>query len=78
MVLQTATPYSLLQLPSKEALCAEFVGKSLDALRTPAFIVDRATFAENCAKMHLTAKQWDATFRGHLKTHKVRAFARMG
>lgn len=71
MVLQTATPYSLLQLPSKEALCAAFVGKPLDALRTPAFIVDRATFAENCAKMHLTAKEWDATFRGHLKTHKT-------
>ena len=72
MSLQTKTPYSFLPGPNKEALCAEYVGKSLCTLRTPAFIVDRSTFAENCGKMRLTAKEWGAAFRAHLKTHKVR------
>jgi D-serine deaminase-like pyridoxal phosphate-dependent protein len=47
------------------------VGKPLNALRTPAFVVDRAVFAKNCRKMLENARDWGATFRGHLKTHKV-------
>jgi D-serine deaminase-like pyridoxal phosphate-dependent protein len=69
-ILQTKTPLHFLN-PNKDALVAEFVGKPLNALRTPAFIVDRAVFAENCTKMHENARDWGATFRGHLKTHKT-------
>jgi D-serine ammonia-lyase len=49
----------------------EFRGKPLSSLRTPAVIVDRAVFAQNCAKMHQNAKEWGASFRAHVKTHKV-------
>lgn len=69
-ILQTKTPMHFLN-PNKDALVADFVGKPLNALRTPAFIVDRAVFAENCRKMHANARDWGATFRGHLKTHKT-------
>ncbi|KAF5374933.1 hypothetical protein D9758_000312 [Tetrapyrgos nigripes] len=68
---QTKTPYHLANLPSKVALVEEFVGKSLDELRTPAFVIDRAVFASNCANMHKKAKEWGAGFRVHLKTHKT-------
>lgn len=67
---QTHTPWQLLT-PNKDVLVKEFVGKSLNELRTPALIVDRATFRDNCAKMHQNAKDWGASFRAHLKTHKV-------
>ena len=69
--MQSTTPYHLLLRPDKKALCEAYVGKPLDALRTPAFIVDRATFAENCAKMLRASEEWGAKFRCHLKTHKV-------
>jgi D-serine deaminase-like pyridoxal phosphate-dependent protein len=69
-ILQTKTPL-LIQPPDKDALVAEFVGKSCNSLRTPAFIVDRAVFAKNCRKIHENAREWGATFRGHLKTHKA-------
>ncbi|KAG6381147.1 hypothetical protein JVT61DRAFT_5545 [Boletus reticuloceps] len=67
---QTHTPWQLLT-PNKDALVNEFVGKSLDELRTPALVVDRAAFRDNCAKMHENAKDWGARFRAHLKTHKT-------
>jgi D-serine ammonia-lyase len=57
--------------PNKDALVKEFFGKSLNELRTPALVVDRAAFRDNCAKMHENAKAWGASFRAHLKTHKV-------
>lgn len=72
MVSQSTTPIELLLGPSKDALRSQFVGKSLDGIRTPAFIVDRSLFAKNCAGMHKRAEEWGATFRAHLKTHKVR------
>ncbi|KAF8525153.1 putative serine dehydratase domain-containing protein [Hysterangium stoloniferum] len=58
-------------LPSKDKLLSEFKGKPLDALRTPAMVIDRAVFANNCAKMHESAKAWNADFRAHVKTHKT-------
>lgn len=67
---QTKTPWPYLT-PNKEALVNEFAGKPLDELRTPALVVDRAAFKDNCAKMHQNAKDWGASFRAHLKTHKV-------
>jgi D-serine ammonia-lyase len=50
---------------------AAFKGKPIDSLRTPYIVIDRAIFAENCAKMHQRAKEWGTNFRAHLKTHKV-------
>ena len=71
MVVQTKTPIDLLALPDKERLVAEYGGRGLNEVRTPAFVIDRKVFADNCAKMHTRAKDWDASFRAHLKTHKV-------
>ncbi|KAI0275097.1 hypothetical protein BC834DRAFT_851006 [Gloeopeniophorella convolvens] len=68
---QTKTPVHLASLPQKSALVAEFTGKSLDELRTPAFVIDRAIFAKNCARMHANAAGYGAEFRAHLKTHKT-------
>ncbi|KAE9408117.1 hypothetical protein BT96DRAFT_1013592 [Gymnopus androsaceus JB14] len=67
----TETPYDFVALPSKEKLVQHFVGKDLDGLRTPALIIDRRRFAENCAAMHSKAKEWGTGFRAHLKTHKT-------
>lgn len=69
--LQTKTPHDLILLPQKSALVSTFKGQPLNALRTPAVVIDRAVFAKNCARMHDNAKQWGAAFRAHVKTHKV-------
>ncbi|KAG6834800.1 hypothetical protein H0H93_007315, partial [Arthromyces matolae] len=71
MASQTKTPYGVLNLPSKAELLEEFLGASTDSLRTPALIIDRTVFAENCADMHQRSHVWGASFRAHLKTHKV-------
>ena len=68
---QTNTPDQLLLRPDKDALLAAFRGKGLDALRTPAAVIDRAVFARNCVKMLQSAAEWGASFRAHVKTHKV-------
>ena len=68
---QTKTPYQLLDRPRNTALVEEFIGKPINTLRTPAMIIDRKLFAENCARMHQRSKSWGAGFRAHLKTHKV-------
>ena len=62
--------------PDKEALLAEFLGIPIQDLRTPAAVIDRSVFAENCARMHENASQWDASFRAHVKTHKVKSLAK--
>ncbi|KZT30548.1 hypothetical protein NEOLEDRAFT_1082625 [Neolentinus lepideus HHB14362 ss-1] len=71
MVTQTTTPFDLARLPDKQALVNEFVGKPIKSLRTPAMVIDRAAFADNCARMHQNAKDWGASFRGHVKSHKT-------
>ncbi|KAF9457068.1 hypothetical protein BDZ94DRAFT_1285467 [Collybia nuda] len=68
---QTKTLCQLMERPRKEVLANEFKGKSLQNLRTPAIIIDRNIFAQNCAKMHEKATGWGARFRAHLKTHKT-------
>jgi hypothetical protein len=70
--MHTATPRHLASKPDKKALVEEYVGKPLQALRTPAFVIDRSIFAQNCARMHENARNWRAGFRAHIKTHKVR------
>ncbi|KAF8905552.1 hypothetical protein CPB84DRAFT_1771704 [Gymnopilus junonius] len=71
MVVQTETPVKLLLTPEKHSLVNAFVGKSLEGLRTPAIVIDRKLFSQNCARMHKKAREWGATFRAHLKTHKT-------
>ncbi|KAF9040593.1 hypothetical protein BJ165DRAFT_1350610 [Panaeolus papilionaceus] len=71
MISQTKTPFSLLQRPDKDLLVQTFQGSHVDTLRTPAMIIDRKTFASNCAAMHKKAREWGASFRAHLKTHKT-------
>ncbi|KIJ45268.1 hypothetical protein M422DRAFT_30119 [Sphaerobolus stellatus SS14] len=68
---QTSTPYLFANLPSKATLVYEFKGKTLNTLRTPAMLIDRAVFSKNCALMHETAKAWGAAFRAHIKSHKT-------
>jgi hypothetical protein len=68
---QTRTPLHLTSRPQKSALIAEFAGKHLQELRTPALVIDRHVFSKNCAKMHANAAGYGAAFRAHLKTHKV-------
>ncbi|KAJ3524613.1 hypothetical protein NMY22_g10919 [Coprinellus aureogranulatus] len=55
----------------KEKLKADYVGRTLDDVPTPAFVIDRGIFEENCAAMIRKAKEWGAGFRAHLKTHKT-------
>ena len=69
--IQSRTPIHLLNKPNKKALVDAYLGKSLDTLRTPAMIIDHKLFSQNCANMHRKAQEWGATFRAHLKTHKV-------
>jgi hypothetical protein len=61
-LLQTRTPMHFLN-PNKDALVADLMGKPFNALRTPAYVVDRAEFAEKCRKMHANARDWRATSR---------------
>jgi len=69
---QTKTPVHLVNRSQKSALVAEFAGKHLRELRTPALVINRAVFAKNCDKMHANAAGYGAEFRAHLKTHKVK------
>ncbi|KAI0801201.1 hypothetical protein C8Q74DRAFT_1240776 [Fomes fomentarius] len=68
---QSRTPYHISGKPEKQDLVDEYKGKNLDALRTPALIIDRAVFARNCAKLHELAKALGARFRAHVKSHKT-------
>jgi len=66
--LQTTTPLSLLTLPSKDALVKEFVGKKLSTLRTPALIIDRKRFVENCERVTGETEKRGMGFRAHVKS----------
>ncbi|CAE7199336.1 unnamed protein product [Rhizoctonia solani] len=68
---QTLTPHAYINPPNKEALVSEFQGKPLTQLRTPALVIDRATFSDNCARMHERAAKLGTGFRAHVKTHKT-------
>ncbi|KAJ2913396.1 hypothetical protein MD484_g7004, partial [Candolleomyces efflorescens] len=58
-------------LKLQERLRKEYVGKTVDELPTPAFVIDRNVFEDNCAAMIKKANEWGAQFRAHLKTHKT-------
>ena len=66
---QSQTPSSSLQpLPDKQALLAEFKGKSVGQLRTPALLVDAATFERNCERVTSVAQGRGMLFRAHVKS----------
>ncbi|CCL99046.1 uncharacterized protein FIBRA_01055 [Fibroporia radiculosa] len=69
--IQTKTPFHISAKPEKQELLDEYKGKPLNAIRTPAIVIDRALFAKNCAQMHENARQWGASFRAHVKSHKT-------
>ncbi|KAL0245445.1 hypothetical protein I308_104571 [Cryptococcus tetragattii IND107] len=75
--MSTFTSLSLYSLPSKSALVDEFVGQPLSALRTPALIVDRKKFKDNCERVASNAKERGMKFRAHVKTHKTTEGTRM-
>lgn len=75
---QTRTPVHLVGHSQKSALVAEFAGKYLSELRTPALVIDRALFAKNCDEMHANAAGYGAAFRAHIKSHKVKLILWVG
>lgn len=68
---QTSSQVALLTLPDKTALCNAFVGKPISSVRSPAAIIDRSRYNQNCQKMISRASQAGARFRCHVKTHKT-------
>ncbi|WVO15217.1 hypothetical protein L204_102866 [Cryptococcus depauperatus] len=69
--MSTFTPLDLYPLPSKAALVDAFVGKPIASLRTPALIVDRKKFKDNCERMAGTVRERGLLFRAHVKSHKT-------
>jgi D-serine deaminase-like pyridoxal phosphate-dependent protein len=59
--------------PSEAALAAEFIGKEIAELDTPAIIIDRAVVRRNCNAMLDTVDRLQCSLRVHVKTHKVSA-----
>lgn len=46
----------------------EFVGKDIKTLRTPALIVDRSRFKENCERVTKETERRGMGFRAHVKS----------
>lgn len=64
----TFTPFELLRLPSKSALVEEFQGRQLSELRTPALILNRSAFTENCNGVAKAVEALGLEFRMHVKS----------
>lgn len=56
---------------SKDLLRAEFVGKTLHEVITPAAVLDLAKVEVNCNLMLEAAQRLQLSWRAHIKTHKV-------
>lgn len=57
--------------PSKAALQARLVGKTLDEVPTPSIVLDLAKLEVNCRRMMDAAEKNGLGWRAHIKTHKV-------
>jgi D-serine deaminase-like pyridoxal phosphate-dependent protein len=66
-----APPCSFYAKPDAVALRAEYVGKSLEEIPTPAFVVNRKIVEDNCKRMLDRSRRLGASFRAHVKTHKT-------
>ena len=64
---------ALYPVPSKAQLQAQFVGRDLGDVPTPAAVLDRAIVQRNCIQMLEACKALGVRFRPHVKTHKVKA-----
>ncbi|KAI0521526.1 putative serine dehydratase domain-containing protein [Xylaria bambusicola] len=62
---------------SKELLRAQFVGKTLHSVPTPAAVLDLAKVEANCNQMLRTARRLDLNWRAHIKTHKTAELTRL-
>ena len=49
----------------------QYVGKTLNEIPTPAFIVNQSIVTRNCERMLHRAQRLRAKFRAHVKTHKT-------
>lgn len=64
-------PSQLQSFPDKLKLLECYKGKKIEELPTPAFVVDREIFGNNCQMMLKNSKNLNADFRAHVKTHKT-------
>lgn len=55
----------------KDALLAEYLGKSLHEVPTPAAVIDVAAVRRNCKRMLEACESLNLEWRAHVKTHKV-------
>lgn len=64
---------SLIEYPTspKDALVAQYVGKSISDVHTPAAILNVAAIRRNCERMLEACKSLKLGWRAHVKTHKV-------
>ncbi|KAI8082995.1 putative serine dehydratase domain-containing protein [Halteromyces radiatus] len=58
-------------VPDKQGLVKQYVGKSLEQVRTPRLVVDRAIVQKNGEKLGAIAQQQKVKIRVHVKTHKT-------
>ena len=65
-------PYKFTPLADKQLLINEFKGKTKNELPTPCFIINQNQVKINCDKMLNNAKNINAKFRAHVKTHKTK------
>ncbi|KAI8904494.1 hypothetical protein DFJ77DRAFT_480410 [Powellomyces hirtus] len=56
---------------SKEDLCAAYVGRELDELRSPALLVDKQKVERNCRELIDAVQHAGVCARVHVKTHKT-------
>ncbi|CAN3356601.1 D-serine dehydratase [Diutina catenulata] len=63
-------PYQLTPLADKHALLKAYMGRTLDEVPTPGFVVDRGRFQRNSNRMLANSQKLGAEFRAHVKTHK--------
>jgi len=56
---------------ARDLLKAQYVGKSLYNVPTPALVLDLAKVEANCNLMLGAAQRLNLNWRAHIKTHKV-------
>ncbi|KAI0009412.1 putative serine dehydratase domain-containing protein [Xylariaceae sp. FL0662B] len=62
---------------SKDLLRAQFVGKSLNQVGTPAVVLDLAKVEANCNLMLEAVERLQLSWRAHIKTHKTEELTRL-
>ncbi|KAF2827535.1 hypothetical protein CC86DRAFT_369640 [Ophiobolus disseminans] len=71
------TPLDNYPLASQASLAAQYVGKRLQGLPTPAVILDRSKIKKNCDAMLQVCQKLDVGFRAHVKSHKTLELSKM-